>query len=54
MSTEGSYQKAGREMVTSKMENGRKLRLQIARHIQEHDGENKDRGIGLDTDTTQQ
>jgi hypothetical protein len=41
-------QKVGNEVVTSKTEDGRKLRTQIANHLQEHDGENKDQGIELD------
>jgi hypothetical protein len=44
----GWCQKAGNEVVTSKTEEGRKLRTQIAQHLQEHDGENKDQGIEMD------
>ena len=32
----------------SQTEDGSKVRAQIARHLQEHDGENKDHGIELD------
>jgi hypothetical protein len=44
----GWCQQAGNKVVISQTEEGRKLRTQIAHHLQEYDGENKDQGIEMD------
>ena len=44
----GWVREAGSDVITSQTEDAKKLRVKIAQHLEEHDGENKDQGIELD------